>query len=99
MLVIVGPCSIHDPKAAIDYAERLRDLRARHEDDLLVVMRVYFEKPRTTTGWKGLVNDIACKAYSPFTEMFIQTPTKRLYSIHFARGPDWCGLGGGGTGG
>jgi 3-deoxy-7-phosphoheptulonate synthase len=57
MLVIVGPCSIHDPKAAIEYAERLRGLRSRHEADLLVVMRVYFEKPRTTTGWKGLIND------------------------------------------
>ncbi|HEX3772008.1 MAG TPA: 3-deoxy-7-phosphoheptulonate synthase [Polyangiaceae bacterium] len=57
MLVIVGPCSIHDPSAAIDYAERLRTLRARHESELLVVMRVYFEKPRTTVGWKGLIND------------------------------------------
>jgi 3-deoxy-7-phosphoheptulonate synthase len=57
MLVIVGPCSIHDPKAAIEYAERLRGLRSRYEDELLVVMRVYFEKPRTTTGWKGLIND------------------------------------------
>jgi 3-deoxy-7-phosphoheptulonate synthase len=57
MLVIVGPCSIHDPKAAVDYAERLGGLRARYEEDLLVVMRVYFEKPRTTTGWKGLIND------------------------------------------
>jgi 3-deoxy-7-phosphoheptulonate synthase len=57
MLVIVGPCSIHDPKAAFDYAERLGGLRSRYEDDLLVVMRVYFEKPRTTVGWKGLIND------------------------------------------
>jgi 3-deoxy-7-phosphoheptulonate synthase len=57
LLVIVGPCSIHDPAAAIEYAERLRALRDRVEDDLLVVMRVYFEKPRTTVGWKGLIND------------------------------------------
>jgi 3-deoxy-7-phosphoheptulonate synthase len=56
-LVIVGPCSIHDPRSAIDYAERLLALRRRYEDDLLVVMRVYFEKPRTTVGWKGLIND------------------------------------------
>ncbi|MGC4090042.1 MAG: 3-deoxy-7-phosphoheptulonate synthase [Polyangiaceae bacterium] len=56
-LVIVGPCSIHDPDAAIDYASRLRDLRERVSDDLLIVMRVYFEKPRTTVGWKGLIND------------------------------------------
>jgi 3-deoxy-7-phosphoheptulonate synthase len=56
-LVIVGPCSIHDPRSAVDYAERLLGLRRRFEDDLLIVMRVYFEKPRTTVGWKGLIND------------------------------------------
>lgn len=56
-LVIVGPCSIHDPAAALDYAQRLLGLRRRFEDDLLIVMRVYFEKPRTTVGWKGLIND------------------------------------------
>jgi 3-deoxy-7-phosphoheptulonate synthase len=57
MLVIVGPCSIHDPKAALEYAERLKVIRERLKDDLLIVMRVYFEKPRTTVGWKGLIND------------------------------------------
>ena len=57
LLIIVGPCSIHDPDAALDYARRLRDLRERLSDDLLIVMRVYFEKPRTTVGWKGLIND------------------------------------------
>jgi 3-deoxy-7-phosphoheptulonate synthase len=56
-LVIVGPCSIHDPKAALDYANRLMELRERVSDALLLVMRVYFEKPRTTVGWKGLIND------------------------------------------
>jgi 3-deoxy-7-phosphoheptulonate synthase len=56
-LVIVGPCSIHDPQSAVDYAERLLALRRRFESDLLIVMRVYFEKPRTTVGWKGLIND------------------------------------------
>ncbi|MGH7268787.1 MAG: 3-deoxy-7-phosphoheptulonate synthase, partial [Polyangiaceae bacterium] len=56
-LVIVGPCSVHDPAAAIDYAERLNGLRQRVKDDLLIVMRVYFEKPRTSLGWKGLIND------------------------------------------
>ncbi len=56
-LVIVGPCSIHDPKAALDYAGRLLELRERVSDALLIVMRVYFEKPRTTVGWKGLIND------------------------------------------
>lgn len=57
LLVIVGPCSIHDPLAAGDYARRLAHLAQQLQDDLLVVMRVYFEKPRTTVGWKGLIND------------------------------------------
>jgi len=57
LLVVVGPCSIHDPAAAIDYAERLADLRERLADRLEIVMRVYFEKPRTIVGWKGLIND------------------------------------------
>ncbi len=57
LLVIAGPCSVHDPAAALDYAGRLAALGDRHRDDLLVVMRVYFEKPRTVTGWKGLIND------------------------------------------
>jgi 3-deoxy-7-phosphoheptulonate synthase len=57
LLVIVGPCSIHDPAAALDYARRLREQRERHAKDLEIVMRVYFEKPRTTVGWKGLIND------------------------------------------
>jgi 3-deoxy-7-phosphoheptulonate synthase len=56
-LVIVGPCSIHDPEAAIDYAQQLLALRTRVQDALVLVMRVYFEKPRTTVGWKGLIND------------------------------------------
>jgi 3-deoxy-7-phosphoheptulonate synthase len=57
LLVIAGPCSVHDPVAALDYAGRLTALREQHADDLLIVMRVYFEKPRTVTGWKGLIND------------------------------------------
>ena len=57
LLVVVGPCSVHDPKAAIDYANRLLPVRDRLKDDLMIVMRVYFEKPRTTVGWKGLIND------------------------------------------
>ena len=56
-IVVVGPCSIHDPGAALDYARRLAAVRERLADDLLVIMRVYFEKPRTTVGWKGLIND------------------------------------------
>ncbi|HCE09276.1 MAG TPA: 3-deoxy-7-phosphoheptulonate synthase [Oxalobacteraceae bacterium] len=55
--VVVGPCSIHDPEAALDYARRLKTLAAEVADVLLVIMRVYFEKPRTTVGWKGLIND------------------------------------------
>jgi len=57
LLVIIGPCSIHDPQAAIEYARRLKAERAKYADTLEVVMRVYFEKPRTTVGWKGLIND------------------------------------------
>ncbi len=57
LLVVVGPCSIHDPAAALDYARRLRETAERLRDELLIIMRVYFEKPRTTTGWKGLIND------------------------------------------
>ena len=57
LLVIIGPCSIHDPDAAREYATRLKKIRHELADDLLIVMRVYFEKPRTTVGWKGLIND------------------------------------------
>lgn len=57
LLVVIGPCSIHDPAAATDYARRLAPIRARLAQDLEIVMRVYFEKPRTTVGWKGLIND------------------------------------------
>ena len=57
LLLVIGPCSIHDPRAALEYAERLLELRRRHADALEIVMRVYFEKPRTTVGWKGLIND------------------------------------------
>lgn len=57
LLLIIGPCSIHDPKAAIEYAEKLLPLRKKYQDQLEIVMRVYFEKPRTTVGWKGLLND------------------------------------------
>ena len=57
LLVIIGPCSIHDPKAALEYAQRLLPLRQKYEKELLIVMRAYFEKPRTTVGWKGLIND------------------------------------------
>ena len=57
LLVVVGPCSIHDPAAALDYARRLAAVRERTADTLEIVMRVYFEKPRTTVGWKGLIND------------------------------------------
>ena len=55
--VVVGPCSVHDPRAALEYAGRLRELASEVQDTLLLVMRVYFEKPRTVTGWKGFIND------------------------------------------
>ncbi|HUG22882.1 3-deoxy-7-phosphoheptulonate synthase [Piscinibacter sp.] len=57
LLVVMGPCSIHDPTAALEYARRLKEQRDHHADTLEIVMRVYFEKPRTTVGWKGLIND------------------------------------------
>lgn len=57
LLVVVGPCSVHDPQAALEYAQRLQPLREELSEHLLLVMRVYFEKPRTTVGWKGLIND------------------------------------------
>lgn len=57
LLVVIGPCSIHDTGAAIEYAARLKEAASLYSDDLLVIMRVYFEKPRTTVGWKGLIND------------------------------------------
>lgn len=57
LLVITGPCSIHDPVAALDYAKRLKALQIAYQDTLYIVMRVYFEKPRTTVGWKGFIND------------------------------------------
>ena len=57
LLVVIGPCSIHDPDAAMEYAHRLAPLRRQHAGELEILMRVYFEKPRTTVGWKGLIND------------------------------------------
>lgn len=57
LLVVIGPCSIHDPKAALEYCDRLLKMKEKYKDQLLIVMRSYLEKPRTTVGWKGLVND------------------------------------------
>ena len=57
LMVLVGPCSIHDTKAAMEYAQNLSKLKDELSEDLFIVMRVYFEKPRTTVGWKGLIND------------------------------------------
>ena len=57
LLVVVGPCSIHDPEAALEYAQRLSEQATAYQEQLLIIMRVYFEKPRTTIGWKGLIND------------------------------------------
>jgi len=57
LLVVIGPCSIHDPQAALEYCDRLLTLKEKYEDQLLIVMRSYLEKPRTTVGWKGLIND------------------------------------------
>ena len=57
LVAIVGPCSIHDPKAAIEYARKLKEIAAPLQGEVVTIMRVYFEKPRTTVGWKGFIND------------------------------------------
>lgn len=57
LLVIVGPCSVHDPKAALEYGKLLKEQMENFKEELVIIMRVYFEKPRTTVGWKGLIND------------------------------------------
>ena len=57
LLVIMGPCSIHDPSAALEYANRLKSIATQFADDLFIIMRAYFEKPRTAIGWKGLISD------------------------------------------
>lgn len=94
-LLVVGPCSIHDPKAAIEYAHRLKELSAEIEDQFLIIMRAYFEKPRTTVGWKGLINDpdlndtfdiekglgIARKLLIEINELGIATGTEALDPI------------------
>ena len=72
LLVVIGPCSIHDYDAGIEYAKRLLTQYHKHSNELLIVMRVYFEKPRTTVGWKGLINDphldgsLACRQRPSF---------------------------------
>ena len=71
-MVIVGPCSIHDDKAALEYADKLAELARRFEDKLYIVMRVYFEKPRTTVGWKGLINDPYLDGTCDITEGLIK---------------------------
>ena len=95
LLVIVGPCSIHDPEAAVDYARRLKSLKDQLSADLEIIMRVYFEKPRTTVGWKGLINDpdmdgsfqinkglrIARKLLLDINEMGLATATEFLDKI------------------
>ncbi len=95
VVVVVGPCSIHDLKAAHEYAERLKVLAEKVSDTLLVVMRVYFEKPRTTTGWKGLINDpfmndsfkitdglhIGRQLLHDILEIGLPTATEALYPI------------------
>ena len=95
LVVVVGPCSIHDPDAAIEYATRLKKEAERLANELLIVMRVYFEKPRTTVGWKGLINDpyldgtyrindgirIARKLLCEITEMGLPAGTEFLDMI------------------
>jgi len=95
LMIVVGPCSIHDPVAALDYARRLSKLSRELDDQLLIVMRVYFEKPRTTVGWKGLINDpdldgthliskglgIARQLFCAITELELPIATEMLDTI------------------
>ena len=95
LMVVVGPCSIHDPKGALEYAEKLANLSKEVSEELLLIMRVYFEKPRTTVGWKGLINDpdmdgthliskglgIARGLLSKVTEMGLPVATEMLDPI------------------
>jgi len=95
LFVVIGPCSIHDTKAALEYAEKLKALSEKVKEKFLLVMRVYFEKPRTTVGWKGLINDphmddsfrleeglkIARKLLVQLTEMGLPTATEALDPI------------------
>ncbi len=80
LFLVVGPCSIHDPRAALEYAERLRALAEQVKDRFLIAMRVYFEKPRTTVGWKGLINDPAMND-SFHVERGLKTARKLLKDI------------------
>ena len=72
IIVVCGPCSIHDPKSAMEYAQLLKEARDSLGADLLIIMRVYFEKPRTTVGWKGLINDPDINAVS-YTHLTLPT--------------------------
>ncbi len=89
LAVVIGPCSIHDPLAAMDYAERLRSVRERLGGQLEIVMRVYFEKPRTTVGWKGLINDPALDG-SFDIDTGLRTARKLLLDINNLGLPAGC---------
>ena len=89
LLVIVGPCSIHDVNAAHEYAERLANLRRQLQEELLIVMRVYFEKPRTTVGWKGLINDPDLNdSYN--INQGLRVARKLLLDLAFSRPCSYC---------
>src|SRR6188768_1123911 len=89
LIAIVGPCSIHDPAAALEYARKLKPVADRLARDLLVVMRVYFEKPRTTVGWKGLINDPALDG-SFQVNTALRLPRKLLVGINDMGLPAGC---------
>ena len=95
LVVIVGPCSIHDPSAALDYARKLAPLARRYENELIVVMRAYFEKPRTTVGWKGLINDPDIDESYQINKGLRSAPASDARPVR-ARGPgemNWNGSG------
>ena len=90
LLVVTGPCSVHDPKAALDYAGRLAELRERHSDDLLIVMRVYFEKPRTVIGWKGSLTTLGIDGSDDCTAACgLRAASSRTSSAPVCRRREW----------
>ena len=84
LMMIVGPCSIHDPDAALEYAGKLKELADKVSDRIFMVMRVYFEKPRTTIGWKGLINDPDINgSYNIDKELFFLIELNTLEEEHY----------------
>jgi phospho-2-dehydro-3-deoxyheptonate aldolase len=83
LMVVVGPCSVHDPEAALEYAKGLQEYAESAKDDLVIIMRVYFEKPRTTVGWKGLINGEMPLIRAQMSVNLIPDISRPRYGWHF----------------